>query len=185
MRNYLKLLKGNKGFTLIELLVVIGILGILAAVLLTVLDPLEQLARGRDAGRITAVAQLSHAVVAYYTTNSNVYPAVAPGWQTTLVTAGEVKTLATNPAYSANGTSTFLCGGADTGNYCYNQNTTDAIIYVQAESKSSLAKAGGTVPCAAQNQTWIVWDSLDGRTGLLCNNGVPAIASAPFGTALK
>lgn len=183
MRNYLKLLKNNKGFTLIELLVVIGILGILAAVLLTVLDPLEQLARGRDAGRITAVAQLSHAVDAYYTTNNNLYPdAAAAGWQTVLIAAGEVKNVAANPTYSANGTTGWACGVvANEGNYCYNNDGTDAIVYVRAESKSSLTKAGG---CAVQADAWIVWDSLDGRTGLICSNLAPTVGTA-FGTALK
>lgn len=40
----------QKGFTLVELLVVIGILGIIATVILTIINPPEQTARGRDVG---------------------------------------------------------------------------------------------------------------------------------------
>ena len=73
----------SKGFTLIELLIVIAILGILAAGILVAIDPVEQLSRGRDAGRKSAVTQLGRALQAYYTANSN-YPVIA-GWNTTLI----------------------------------------------------------------------------------------------------
>jgi len=55
------------GFTLIELLVVIAILGVLAGAILVAINPLEQLARGRDAGRKSTVDELGHATQAYYT----------------------------------------------------------------------------------------------------------------------
>ena len=58
-KNYLK------GFTLIELLIVIAILGVLAVVVLVAINPVQQLARTRDAGRKSSVAQIGHAVAAY------------------------------------------------------------------------------------------------------------------------
>jgi prepilin-type N-terminal cleavage/methylation domain-containing protein len=44
----------NYGFTLIELLIVIAILGVLAVVVLVAINPIEQLARTRDGGRLTS-----------------------------------------------------------------------------------------------------------------------------------
>lgn len=51
----------RKGFTLIELLIVVAILGILAAVLLMTINPLEQMARARDGGKITRAKELHDA----------------------------------------------------------------------------------------------------------------------------
>src|ERR1700704_6424972 len=92
----------EEGFTLIELLIVIGVLGVLAAALLVALNPLEQLARGRDAGRLSSVNQLGRAMQNYVTQQgTNVYPvsgttAPAVTWQTTyLVAAKEINNLVT------------------------------------------------------------------------------------------
>ncbi len=62
-----------KGFTLVELLVVIAIIGILAAVVLVAVNPLEQLARGRDAGKLATVAGLGKAAQSYYTSQGGPY----------------------------------------------------------------------------------------------------------------
>src|SRR5579859_7276805 len=81
----------KKGFTLIELLVVIAVLGVLAAVVIVAINPLEQLAKGRDSGRISTVTQLGQALVTTATTNNNIYPAQSTTWIATgLVTPGEV-----------------------------------------------------------------------------------------------
>jgi prepilin-type N-terminal cleavage/methylation domain-containing protein len=54
--------KVTRGFTLIELLVVIAVIGVLAAIVLLAVNPTEQLARGRDANRISAVEGLGKAM---------------------------------------------------------------------------------------------------------------------------
>lgn len=51
-----------KGFTLVELLVVIAIIAILAAVVVLIINPLELTRRGRDAARLTDLANLQQAI---------------------------------------------------------------------------------------------------------------------------
>src|SRR3989344_1293763 len=154
MRNYLKNLSVKQGFTLIELLGVIGVLGVLAAALLVTINPLEQLARGRDSGRKSTVDQLGHAVEAYYVANS-LYPAVGiPGWaagaatwQGGLQSAGEVKIVSNNPAYASGYAQTCAAADFNHGNYCYgfsNGNPANAVVYGRAESLSEWSKAGCT-----------------------------------------
>lgn len=50
------------GFTLVELLVVIAIVAILAAVVVLIINPLELTRRGRDAARLTDLADLQNAI---------------------------------------------------------------------------------------------------------------------------
>lgn len=54
--------KVNKGFTLVELLVVIAIIAILAAVVVLIINPIELTKRGRDAARLTDLANLQQAI---------------------------------------------------------------------------------------------------------------------------
>ncbi len=50
------------GFTLVELLVVIAIIAILAAVVVLIINPLELTRRGRDAARLSDLANLQQAI---------------------------------------------------------------------------------------------------------------------------
>ena len=50
------------GFTLVELLVVIAIIAILAAVVVLIINPLELTRRGRDAARLSDLANLQNAI---------------------------------------------------------------------------------------------------------------------------
>lgn len=52
----------KSGFTLVELLVVIAIVAILAAVVVLIINPLELTRRGRDAARLTDLANLQNAI---------------------------------------------------------------------------------------------------------------------------
>lgn len=54
--------KSALGFTLVELLVVIAIIAILAAVVVLIINPLELTKRGRDAARLSDLANLQNAI---------------------------------------------------------------------------------------------------------------------------
>lgn len=66
----------NKGFTMIELLIVIAVLGVLAVAVLSAINPIEQINRGRDTGSRSDAEQLLSAIDRYYTSHE-IYP-----WQT-------------------------------------------------------------------------------------------------------
>lgn len=51
-----------KGFTLVELLIVIAIIAILAAIVVLIINPLELTRRGRDAARLSDLANLQQAI---------------------------------------------------------------------------------------------------------------------------
>jgi len=61
-KNIMKKLKSQLGFTMIELLIVITILGILAVAVLSAINPIEQINRGRDTGSQSDCEQLLGAV---------------------------------------------------------------------------------------------------------------------------
>lgn len=68
MKNTLRLLKRvstTAGFTMIELLIVIAILGILAVAVLSAINPIEQINRGRDTGSRSDAEQLLSAIDRY------------------------------------------------------------------------------------------------------------------------
>lgn len=72
---------GVGGFTMIELLVVIAVIGVLAVAVLSSINPIEQINKGRDTRTRSDAAQLINAVDRYYAIHE-VYP-----WNTT-VTGG-------------------------------------------------------------------------------------------------
>jgi len=69
-------IKNYAGFTMIELLIVIAVLGVLAVAVLSAINPIEQINRGRDTGSRSDSEQLLSAIDRYYTTQE-LYP-----WQT-------------------------------------------------------------------------------------------------------
>ncbi len=65
MRNIFSRLRNQAGFTMIELLIVIAILGILAVAVLSAINPVEQINRGRDTGSRSDAEQLLSAIDRY------------------------------------------------------------------------------------------------------------------------
>lgn len=61
-----KLKTAHRGFTMIELLIVIAILGILAVAVLSAINPIEQIDRGRDTGSRSDAEQLSSAISRFH-----------------------------------------------------------------------------------------------------------------------
>jgi len=156
---------GKAGFTLIELLIVIAILGTLAVVILIALNPVQQLARTRDAGRISGVTQLGHAVEAYATSNNGQYFDDSATWANALVTAGEIAVV---PALITNSL-TGYCTGHYQG-WCYDVNgaNTGATVYAALESDSQNSK------CASSGgQSYAVYSTADSRGGIVCSVASP------------
>lgn len=172
-----------KGFTLVELLVVIGVLGVLAVVVILALNPAQQFARTRDAGRKSAVTQLGHALEAFATArgggtyvtelaNSWIKDCVSPN--TCLVGAGEI---AVAPTLLKYGAGISPCSNAMQNNYCYDYDTAagTAVIYTRLESlaESSKCTVANTVP-------YFVYSTADARGGLVCSVAEPVTGTQTF-----
>lgn len=157
----------SSGFTLIELLVVIAVIGVLAAAVLIAIDPLQQLARGRDSGRKSSISQVGNAVQAYYTANS-AYPAILT-WSTDLVNTSELKIFPTDPGGSV--TAPGCTAGNIANGLCYKFAGADFVVYSHMESNSEKRK--GT--CAGVDlNTWYVYSSMAGKAGIVCQAAQPA-----------
>jgi prepilin-type N-terminal cleavage/methylation domain-containing protein len=174
----------NYGFTLIELLIVIAILGVLAVVVLLALNPVQQLARTRDAGRISAVTQLGHSVEAYATSNNGVYPLQNGTWITQLVNAGEIATVPAGINYSVAGSAVCANNAQPAGNgFCYlttggaGSGTAPVLVYARLEAAANINRCTATF--VGTNQAYAFYASSLGRGGITCTtNAQPAITPA-------
>lgn len=141
-----------------------AILGVLAVVVLVAINPAEQLARARDSGRISAVAQLGHAVQAYFTAQNAVFPAAAT-WNTDLVDTGELTTFPGAIDYAAAFTPG-ACTGNAVSNFCYGLDVANGgLVYTRLESGQHTTKCGAT----GNGDTYAVFSSADGRGGIVCS----------------
>ncbi len=66
IKSFCPRLRKQLAFTMIELLIVIAILGILAVAVLSAINPIEQINRGRDTGLRSDAEQLISAIDRYY-----------------------------------------------------------------------------------------------------------------------
>jgi len=188
----------SKGFTLIELLIVIAVLGVLAAVILVAIDPAEQLARGRDAGRKSSVTQLGRALQAYYTVNSATgypNPVGPPIWTITLQNSGEIRII---PATTFPPSMTVTCTAAPSytvnlaGGFCYKSTISppgiaNIVVYTRMESKSESSKNPPTSTCPAADIRWYMYGTSDGRGGTVCSSSTSTGEPDPitaYGTSL-
>jgi len=152
----------KKGFTLIELLIVMAILGVLAVVVLVAINPVQQLARTRDAGRKSGVGQVGRAMEAYYTAHGGSYITESTAWISSLVSAGELSTVPSGIAAGVAGYT--ACSENAQSNWCYDSTATlsDAVVYTTLESQSESSKCASGTPMFA-------WSTADGRGGLICD----------------
>lgn len=163
----------SSGFTLIELLVVIAVIGVLAAAVLIAIDPIQQLARGRDSGRKTSISQLGNAMQSYLTSNSDSAATLPTGAQWTaaagniLVTSGDLKVFPPTPGGTA-----ITCSQNSRNNFCYATSGNDFVIYTGMESKSEWQKCGATA-----GNAWYTYQSSTGRAGVVCGVGQPSPTS--------
>ena len=167
-----KLLKNHfssrSGFTLVELLVVIAILGILAVGLLAAINPGAQLAKARDASRISTIKQLADAMTGYQIANNqyiDIGPASPGTWITGLVNSGELKSVPSASSYSG-GVS--ICSQRNQNNYC-----------VDGDSQTSASKvvvytALEVYKCPSGQKAYSLWSSSDGKSGIVCINSTTA-----------
>src|SRR5258708_23515360 len=153
----------RKGFTLIELLVVIAVVGVLAVVVITAINPFQQLAKARDAGRLSVVSQLGQAAVSMATTNGGTYPPANGTWITSLQTAGEISIIPASIGYSIAGVS--ICSTNVQNNICYKATavTGPIVVYATLEATSNISR------CSVGQSAWAVYSSADGRGGIVCS----------------
>jgi len=147
----------KRGFTLIELLIVIAILGVLAVVVLVAINPVQQLGRARDSGRISTVAQLGHAFEAFYTSHNGVYALDFAE----LVAAGEITQV---PSLVNNTLNLPVCTGGDdaVNGWCYDEVTSSFAVWSRLEADTNLTLG------ACTTDAYTAYLSLAGRACVGC-----------------
>ncbi|MGD8744211.1 MAG: prepilin-type N-terminal cleavage/methylation domain-containing protein [Candidatus Woesebacteria bacterium] len=165
----------NKGFTLIELLIVMAVLGVLAVVVLVAINPVQQLAKTRDAGRKSGVTQIGHALEAYYTSQGGQYPADgSTAWATDLTDSGDLSIV---PSLITNSINSVCTTTGQTNGWCYDtQGQTQSVVFSRLESDAEIeSKCNGT-----PTNAYFVWSTADGRAGLVCSPTEPTAAGVTF-----
>lgn len=143
---------GSKGFTLIEILIVIILIGVLAIALLSAINPVELLRKGRDTQRQADARELLGAYDRFYTTYG-CYP-----WDGTACTTSTVQGTAVNPRFTVPGANEALLTeqdelksqfanrdsvtNTDTNKRLFVSESTSNIVSVCFEPESTAARDG-------------------------------------------
>ncbi|MDO8658934.1 MAG: type II secretion system protein [Candidatus Levybacteria bacterium] len=150
----------QKGFTLIDLLIVTALLAVLIVGIIAMINPLEQMRKGDDIKRKTAINQLYKATQSYYTTHADYINPPSNHWITDLVNAYEIQSA---PAIVNYRGSTQICTVWPQNGYCYNTINNEAIIYTKLESIIEKDK------CLNPNSNpYFLWSSVNSANGLIC-----------------
>jgi prepilin-type N-terminal cleavage/methylation domain-containing protein len=135
-----------RGFTLVELLIVIAIIGILAVAVLAALDPIEQLKKSRDTGRLSDARELFNAYTRYYA-SYNCYPEERSGGSCVNDTWAELETLAgvgyLTPGSGVNhvtlGVTDLVTSGELKTAFASKQSITNAELFVYQDADDQMA----------------------------------------------
>jgi hypothetical protein len=148
-------------------------LGVLAGVVLVVLNPLEQFARGRDTGRKDAITQIGHAIEIY--NSSKPTRLTSTGWDTTLLNSGEIRSFPADPG----GTTPAACGASGSvaassnPNICIKTSGSDFVVFQRLESKQATSKCASNAA-----RTWYLYSSFMGKAGIYCGTEGSIVADS-------
>lgn len=151
------------------MLVVVAIIGVLAVVIYLAINPAQQLARTRDAGRKSAISQLGRSLEAYATSHSGNYVPEDNTWITSLKNAGELSNLPAAIVPSISGASD--CSTNAQNGYCYN--ASDASGAGPIVAYASMESAAENSRCGTGKIAYFVWSTEDSRGGVVCSSSEP------------
>lgn len=175
--------KLQSGFTMIELLIVIAVLGILAAAVLSAIDPIEQINRGKDTASKNDAEQLLSATERYYA-NKGFYPwhtktTDEPGilvWQDTakntfVDNAASTELVLTKLSTDENELKNSFVSKITAGSYndlwIYNAGATGDSTYVCSVAKSKAFRSEAKTRCGDKDGANLPTD-LVGKAGVIC-----------------
>jgi len=155
------------GFTMIELLVVIAVIGVLAVAVLSSINPIEQINKGRDTGHRSDAAQLINAIDRYYAIHE-IYPWNDASYNTLLTVNQEAIELLPGgtPANCASTANT----GTVTGSFCKISAATD-VPWMTALTDTAEVKEGFTQRLTnpkSGGELWLFKDDTANATMYAC-----------------